>query len=133
MQEMSFESALAERIEEMVGACTRCGKCVEVCPSVEPAGIEAAAPQSVIGGVVDILRGGDGSEASRLWAQSCMLSGECVRACYYGVNPRFLLAMARVAIKRAEHELPQRRRAGRSATALRASRRYDGARRDSVR
>jgi heterodisulfide reductase subunit D len=115
MQEMSFETALAERTEEMADACTRCGKCVEVCPSVKPAGIEYTAPQVVIGGVVDILRGGDGSEASRLWAQSCMLSGECVRACDYGVNPRFLLAMARVAMKRADEELPQRRRAGAEA------------------
>jgi Fe-S oxidoreductase len=112
MQEMSFETALAGRIEEMADACTRCGKCVEVCPSVRPAGIEGTAPQAVIGGVIDILRGGSGSEASRLWAQSCMLSGECVRACDYGVNPRFLLAMARVAMKRADQELPQRRRAG---------------------
>lgn len=115
MQEMSFETALAERIEEMADACTRCGKCVEVCPSVKPAGIEDTAPQVVIGGVIDILRGGGGSEASRVWAQSCMLSGECVRACDYGVNPRFLLAMARVAMKRADQELPQRRRAGAEA------------------
>jgi heterodisulfide reductase subunit D len=115
MQEMSFETALAERTEEMADACTRCGKCVEVCPSVKPAGIENAAPPDVIGGVIDILRGGSGSEASRLWAQSCMMSGECVRACDYGVNPRFLLAMARVAMKRADQELPQRRRAGAEA------------------
>src|ERR1700749_1515665 len=112
MQEMSFETALAERIGEMAHACTRCGKCVEVCPSVKPAGIADASPQAVIGGVIDILEGGSGSEASRRWAESCMLSGDCVRACDYGVNPRFLLAMARVAMKRAAQELPQRRRAG---------------------
>jgi heterodisulfide reductase subunit D len=112
MQEMTFETALAKHVWEMTDACTRCGKCVEVCPSVRPARIENAAPEDVIGGVIDILRGGSGSEASRLWAQSCMLSGECVRACDYGVNPRFLLAMARVAMKCADQELPQRRRTG---------------------
>jgi Fe-S oxidoreductase len=115
MQEITFETALAERIEEMTDACTRCGKCVEVCPSVRPAGIENAAPEDVIGGVIDILRDGSGSEASRLWAQSCTLSGECVRACDYGVNPRFLLAMVRVALTRANQDLPQRRRAGTDA------------------
>jgi Fe-S oxidoreductase len=115
MQEITFETALAERIEEMTDACTCCGKCVEVCPSVRPAGIENAAPEDVIGGVIDILRGGSGSEASRLWAQSCILSGDCVRACDYGVNPRFLLAMTRVAMTRASQELPQRRRAGSEA------------------
>jgi Fe-S oxidoreductase len=44
-----------------------------------------------------------------------MLSGDCVRACDYGVNPRFLLAMARVAITHASQDLPQRRRAGAEA------------------
>ena len=41
-----------------------------------------------------------------------MLSGECIKACDEGVNPRFLLAMARVAMAKAEHELPERRRQG---------------------
>jgi len=42
----------------------------------------------------------------------CMLSGECIKACDYGVNPRFLLAMARLAIAKAGSELPDRRRLG---------------------
>jgi len=41
-----------------------------------------------------------------------MLSGECIEACDYGVNPRFLLAMARLAIAKAGSELPDRRRLG---------------------
>ena len=41
-----------------------------------------------------------------------MLSGECIKACDDGVNPRFLLAMARLAIAKAGSELPDRRRLG---------------------
>src|SRR5260370_29391362 len=66
----------------------------------------------IISGVLDSVRTGDGPEASRKWASSCMLSGECIKACDYGVNPRFLLAMARLGIAKAEHELPARRRHG---------------------
>jgi len=33
---MTFESALASRVDDMVDACTRCGKCVEACPVTEP-------------------------------------------------------------------------------------------------
>src|ERR1700676_612917 len=110
--DISFEAALGERVEDMLDACTRCGKCVEVCPSVKPAGIANASPEDIIGGVLDIVRSGDGPEASRKWAASCMLSGECIKACDYGVNPRFLLAMARLAVARAENELPERRRRG---------------------
>jgi Fe-S oxidoreductase len=108
--DISFETALEARVEEMLDACTRCGKCVEVCPSVKPAGIAESGPEAIITGVIDIVRNGDGSEASRRWAQSCMLSGECIKACDEGVNPRFLLAMARVAMTKAEHGLPGRRR-----------------------
>src|SRR5437764_12078257 len=107
----TFETALAGRVAGMADACTRCGKCVEVCPVTGPGGVNAE-PSAVIAGIIDILRTGDGPEASRKWANACMLSGECIKACDYGVNPRFLLAMARVAIARSDHELPERRRQG---------------------
>ena len=112
MTETAFETALADRVEHMLDACTRCGKCVEVCPTVAPAGIADASPQAVISGVLDIVRSGDGPAASRAWASACMLSGDCLKACDYGVNPRFLLAAARVAMAKAANEPPVRRRRG---------------------
>ncbi|MFL4983013.1 MAG: heterodisulfide reductase-related iron-sulfur binding cluster, partial [Xanthobacteraceae bacterium] len=90
----------------------RCGKCVQACPSVAPAGLADAKPEDVIGGIIDILRTGNGPDVSRKWASSCMLSGECITACDEDVNPRFLLAMARIAMTKATHELPSRRRQG---------------------
>lgn len=108
----TFESALAGRIDDMLNACTRCGACVEACPTLVPAGIADENPEEVISGVLDILRTGDGPEASRKWASSCLLSGECIKACHYGVNPRFLLSMARVAMAKGARELPERRRQG---------------------
>ncbi len=112
MTDLSFEAALNDRTAEMLDACTRCGKCVEVCPSAQPANIEDAAPADVINGIVDLLRTGGGLEVSRRWATSCTLSGACIEACDEGVNPRFLLAMARAAIRRNDSELAERRRDG---------------------
>jgi Fe-S oxidoreductase len=112
MNGMSFEAALNGRVDQMLDACVKCGVCVDVCPSVEPAGIASVSAQDVIAGVLDIVRTGDGPDASRRWAASCMLSGECIKACAYGVNPRFLLAMARVAMSRHTSGLPERRRDG---------------------
>jgi Fe-S oxidoreductase len=106
----TFEAALAERVESMLDACTRCGKCVEACPITDPAGV-ADAPNVVISGVIDILRGADGTAAARAWASACVASGECIKACDYGVNPRFLLAMTRVAIAR-KNDVTERRRKG---------------------
>jgi heterodisulfide reductase subunit D len=109
MTASAFETGLAERVVEMTDACTRCGKCVAACPSIEPAGLTAADPVAVISGVVDILRGGDGAEEARRWASSCVMSGACIKACDYGVNPRFLLSMARVAMIKDAKDLPTRR------------------------
>ena len=107
----TFESALAGRVAAMADACTRCGKCVEVCPVTGPGGVEAE-PRAVISGIIDILRTGDGPEASRKWANACVLTGECVKACDYGVNPRFMLGMARVALARRALEPGEQRRQG---------------------
>jgi heterodisulfide reductase subunit D len=112
MTELTFEAALQDRTAEMLDACTKCGKCVEVCPSAQPANITDAGPTDVITGIIDLVRSGDGPEISRRWAMSCTLSGACIAACDEGVNPRFLLAMARVAIRQREFELTERRRDG---------------------
>jgi heterodisulfide reductase subunit D len=108
---MTYELALQDRVDAMIDACTRCGKCVEACPVTGPGGVTAA-PREVIEGVLDILHQGDGNESARRWANSCVLSGECIKACDEGVNPRFLLSMARVAMARQDEELPARRRQG---------------------
>src|SRR5258708_19251897 len=87
---VSFESALSARVDTMADACTRCGKCVEVCPVTGPGGVNAE-PVAVISGIIDILRTGDGPEASRKWANAFVLTAECIKASDYGLNPRFTL------------------------------------------
>jgi Fe-S oxidoreductase len=107
----TFEAALAQRVDAMLDACTRCGKCVEVCPVTGPGGVNAK-PRAVIAGIIDIVRTGEGPQASRKWANACVLTGECIKACDYGVNPRFLLGMARLAMARRKDAAPERRRQG---------------------
>jgi heterodisulfide reductase subunit D len=108
----SFETALAERVAAMADTCTQCGKCFEVCPITGAAGVADAEPRAVLAGVVDILRLGDGNEVARKWANACVLSGECIKACDYGVNPRFMLAMARTAMARKATDTREQRRIG---------------------
>ena len=112
MDNSGFETALTSRVDEMLDACSKCGACFTACPITGGAGIADADPQAVIGGVLDIVRFGNGPEVSQKWAKACMLSGECIKACDYGVNPRFLLAMARLAMTRTAQELPDRRKQG---------------------
>ena len=112
MQNAGFEEALTARVDDMLDACTKCGACFEVCPIAAPAGLGGADPKAVVSGVLDILRLGKGPAESEKWAKACMASGECIKACDYGVNPRFLLTMARLALMRTEKELAERRKQG---------------------
>ena len=69
-------------------------------------------PVAVIDGIIDILRHGEGNSAARQWASGCVRSGDCIEACDYGVNPRFLLAMTRAAMVRAKNDVVSIRRSG---------------------
>src|SRR4029434_3918993 len=89
----AFIAALYVRIGDILDRCTRCGKCVEVCPTAGPAGIDTRQPTALVPEVPDILLGG-GDPASRgaRWASTCTGSGRCLSACDDGVNPRFMVA-----------------------------------------
>jgi Fe-S oxidoreductase len=96
-RETGFLASLEARVGQILEACSRCGRCVEVCPTAGPAGIDTTDPAAVVTEVLDLLRG-DGWPGSRgaRWAETCTGSGRCIAACGDGVNPRFMLAMTRV-------------------------------------
>src|SRR5215203_3704582 len=111
MPNAGFEEALTSRVGDMLDACTKCGACFTACPIAGPAGLGDADPETVVSGVLDILRFGKGPEESAKWAKACMASGECIKACDYGVNPRFLLTMTRLSMMKAGNEPSDRRKA----------------------
>ncbi|MGH7042751.1 MAG: heterodisulfide reductase-related iron-sulfur binding cluster [Acetobacteraceae bacterium] len=92
-----FAQALAARGAEILDRCTACGECVRVCPMPEPAGIGTEDPGALAAGVLAILRGAPHSAAAARWAAVCTGSGHCIPACQHGVNPRFMLTLARLA------------------------------------
>ena len=107
-------ASLERRIEATIEACVACGACAAVCPTPGVAGYSMPDPQSATAGVLDILRTGAGPEISETWARTCCGSGYCLSVCDYGVNPRFMLTMARraMALERPETE---RRTGGKAA------------------
>lgn len=106
----AFGEALQARAQGVLDSCTSCGRCFEVCPMTAPAGLAGRNAGAVAGGVLEIIRGARGAAPGRgdpavapdsqRWAQVCSGSGSCIPACPESVNPRFMLALARVALQR---------------------------------
>lgn len=86
---------LNDEAAQIAAACTRCGKCVEICPVV-PFGPMASVPaQDVVAPVLAFLAEGRSmSEAASAWTAACNGCGACIPACPEGINPRKMLMLA---------------------------------------
>ena len=69
---------------------------------VGPARLAEVNPEFVLAGVIDIIRTGTGNASSVKWVEVCSHSGFCVEACDYGVDPRLMVTLARLARRRHE-------------------------------
>src|SRR5438477_4474656 len=94
------------RGEAIAEACTRCGDCFRACPMTGPAGIGEADPSATAAAIVDLITGGDGNEDAVRWAEACSGSGYCIPACQHGINPRFMVQLARAFARRNAGDTP---------------------------
>ena len=69
-------------------------------PDARPGRPRRGRRPGIAAGVLAILRGEAPPDASARWASVCSGSGHCIPACQHGVNPRFMLTMARLAMQR---------------------------------
>jgi heterodisulfide reductase subunit D len=90
-----FLETFRERGAAIADACTRCGDCFRACPMVDPAGLAEADPTETTGAIVDLITGGPGNAEAIRWADVCSGSGNCIPACQHGINPRFMVQLAR--------------------------------------
>jgi Fe-S oxidoreductase len=93
------ETALFAHIRDsslrLAGACTACGECYRACPMVPrtPA-LQLAAPEAVMTGIRDILRGETGTREAIAFAGTCVRSGACTQACPEQLDAAFLMRLA---------------------------------------
>jgi Fe-S oxidoreductase len=90
-----FLDVFRARGAEIADACTRCGDCFRACPMTEPAGLAEADPSTTAAAIVDLITGGAGNAEAVRWGEVCSGSGNCIPACTHGINPRFMVQLAR--------------------------------------
>lgn len=100
MQVAAFLDYLEREKQDILDHCTRCGKCVEVCPMPPYTAVQGVDPVYVVQQVIRLLETGVASPEATAWAMSCSNSGACIPACPEGVNPRKMLALARLELRR---------------------------------
>jgi Fe-S oxidoreductase len=101
---MSGKPAIGQRLREfqaaevarILGACTQCGKCYEVCPMAQYAKTPSRDSKATVGGVLAVLRGEQGSAEALGWIGVCTRSGVCVPACPENVDPKMMMRLARM-------------------------------------
>jgi len=110
----AFIASIELRVRDILDRCTRCAKCVEVCPTAIPAGIDTSQSTAIVGEVLEILRGGaDAQSRGARWANACTGSGRCLSACDDGINPRFMLAATRLRLNE-RRDVQEKRATGRT-------------------
>jgi heterodisulfide reductase subunit D len=109
MAELDLVASLQARATDITETCTTCGSCFEACPMTAPAGIAAANPGATVGGILDLLAGGEGTAEALRWANVCNGSGFCIPACPEGINTRFMVQLARGYARRQAGEQAVRR------------------------
>lgn len=101
---MSTKPVIGQRLKEfqqseidrILGACTKCGKCYEVCPMAPYSKAPAQDGKAVVPGVLAVLRGEQGTPEALGWIAVCTRSGSCVPACPENVDPRMMMRLARM-------------------------------------
>src|SRR5258708_26591319 len=86
----------SREVERILGACTQCGKCFEVCPMTQYSKSPASDGKAVVPGVLAVLRGEQGSPEALGWIAVCTRSGVCVPACPENVDPKMMMRLARM-------------------------------------
>lgn len=82
-------------VERILSACTRCGKCFEVCPMRQYSeASETDKGGTVVQGVLTLLLGEKTSAEALSWIAVCARSGTCVPACPENVDPQMMLRLA---------------------------------------
>ena len=115
---MTAADTFIDRLDAQAGAiaeaCTACGACVRACPTPDLLGLDAGDGSAIAAGVIDILKTGQADDAAVQWAAGCCGSGHCLTVCEHGINPRFMLTLARRAMAMRQPE-GDRRTAGKDS------------------
>lgn len=81
---------------EAMSRCTSCGKCVEICPAADEAGIDKTDAPELVAELMRLTEGtGDAPRAAQ-WVEACNGGGQCSAVCPEAINVRQWVSVERM-------------------------------------
>ena len=93
---------------DAMGRCTGCGKCVEVCPAADAAGIDKSDPTGVVAELKRLAAGTGAGPRAAQWAEACNGGGECIAVCPEAINVRQWVSIERMRGRVVAHDAQTR-------------------------
>ena len=92
----------------LADACIACGECYRACPMVpRTAALSDATPETVMAGILDILRDEPGTSEAIAFAGACTRSAVCTPACPEKLDAAFLMRLASLRVRGALGDAPR--------------------------
>lgn len=88
-----LESYLESECGEILERCSECGDCARVCRILPLTPLRQTAPDQLVSGVLEVLRGGPAPKDALEWSRACTRCGLCIDVCPEEGNPRRMLAL----------------------------------------
>jgi Fe-S oxidoreductase len=76
--------------------CTECGKCVEICPAADAAGIDKSDAAGIVAELRRLTRDGGDAPRGAQWAEACNGGGQCNAVCPEAINVRQWVSIERM-------------------------------------
>jgi Fe-S oxidoreductase len=81
---------------EAASRCTGCGRCVEVCPAADAAGIDKSDATGIVAELKRLTEGVGHTPRAAQWAEACNGGGECSVVCPEAINVRQWVSIERM-------------------------------------
>ena len=85
---------LNKKKQQMINACTSCGKCLRQCPIFTQGKFKDEKPRNIMLSVLDFLQKGKFSDEAEYTALTCTNCGDCTARCPEKIIPLLLFRAA---------------------------------------
>ena len=94
-------------IQRFAQECTGCGLCLAICPIVADTELKDAAPEAIMGEILDLFQRGKIGSLARTRIYSCLFCNTCLSSCPRALNPGLTFGIAKALLQELGDQPPK--------------------------